>query len=110
VTLDLRPSITGTTGDGYPDSINIYGTVGVDNINLSGAPGRVTVTGLSPTVIIQNPDYARDTLTVSSGAEADIVNAQGVSANVIRLVFQGRTRRRHTYGQPWRRCVPVVAR
>ena len=89
VTFDLRPSTTVSTGDGYPDTILVNGTNAADTINIAGATGSVTVTGLAPTVVIQGADYARDTLTVSGGAEADVMNAQGLAANVIRLSMRG---------------------
>jgi Ca2+-binding RTX toxin-like protein len=89
VTLDLRPSTTVPTGDGHPDAIVVNGTQGADNINISGAAGGLTLSGLAPTVVIKGSDYARDTLTVNSGFEADVLNASGLGADVIRLVVRG---------------------
>jgi Ca2+-binding RTX toxin-like protein len=89
VTIDLRPSTTVSTGDGYPDSIIVNGTVAADNISISGGAGSVTLSGLVPMIAVQGSDYARDTLTVSMGPEADVVNAQALGADAIRLVVRG---------------------
>ena len=89
VTLDLRPSATVSTGDGYPDSISVIGTNGADTINVTGAAGNLMVTGLAPTLVIQGSDYARDTLSIHSGHEADVVNAQELAADAIRLTVRG---------------------
>lgn len=89
LTIDLRPSTTVSTGDGYPDSNFVNGTAAADNINISGAEGSVTISGLAPLIAIQGSDYARDTLTASMGPEADIVNAQALGADAIRLVVRG---------------------
>jgi Ca2+-binding RTX toxin-like protein len=89
VTLDLRPSTTVSTGDGYPDTILVNGTNAADIVNITGAAGSLTLSGLAPTVVIQGSDYARDTLTVAGGFEADTLNAQGLAADVVRLVMRG---------------------
>jgi Ca2+-binding RTX toxin-like protein len=89
MTVDLRPSTAVSTGDGHPDTIAVNATVAADNVTIAGAPGSVTVNGLGQVVEIIGSDYARDTLTVNGGADADFVNAMGLAANVIRLVVRG---------------------
>jgi Ca2+-binding RTX toxin-like protein len=89
VSIDLRPSTTVLTGDGYSDSITINGTSAADTMSVSGAAGSLTVSGLAPAIAIQGSDYARDTLTVNAVHEADTVNAQGLSADAIRVVVKG---------------------
>ena len=90
LSVDLRPSTTVSTGDGYPDTFLVNGTTGDDVVTITGAVGElVTVTGLGPQVVIQGPDYARDTLTVNTGVGSDTVSAQGLAANLIRLSIRG---------------------
>jgi Ca2+-binding RTX toxin-like protein len=89
MTVDLRPSTTVSTGDGHPDTIAVNATIGADNVTITGAAGSLTLSGLAPTVDIQGSDYARDTLMVNGGPEADVFNAAGLGPDVIRLVLRG---------------------
>jgi Ca2+-binding RTX toxin-like protein len=89
VTLDLRPTATGTVGDGYADTLVVNGTQGPDNISISGSVGSLTISGLAPTIVVQGSERSRDTLTVNAGAETDVLNAQGLAADVVRLIARG---------------------
>jgi Ca2+-binding RTX toxin-like protein len=89
ITLDLRPAPTGTAGDGYVDGLIVNGTVSADNITITGSTGTVSVSGLSPMILVQGSESLRDTLTVNCGVEADVLNAQGLAAGVIRLAIRG---------------------
>jgi Ca2+-binding RTX toxin-like protein len=89
ITVDLRPSTTVSTGDGHPDTIAVNATTGADNITITGAAGSLAVSGVTPALEIQGSDYARDTLIVNGGPEADVVNAAGLGQDVIRLIVKG---------------------
>lgn len=89
VTLDLRATPTSTGGDGAADSIVVNGTNGVDNVSLAGSGGSFTISGLAPTIVIQGSEGVRDTLTLNTGAEVDVVDAQGLAGGLIRLIFRG---------------------
>jgi hypothetical protein len=89
MTIDLRPSPTVATGDGHPDTISVNATIGTDNVSIAGAAGSLTLSGLAPMIQIQGSDYARDTLIVHGGPEADSINAAGLGADAIRLVVRG---------------------
>ena len=89
ITLDLRPTAAGTVGDAYADTIVVNGTQGADNISISGSAGSLSINGLAPTIVVQGAERSRDTLTVNSLAEADVLNAQTLGTDVIRLIVRG---------------------
>ena len=89
ITLDLRPTATGTTGDFYADALTVNGSQAADNISITGSAGNLTLTGLAPTIVVQGSEIVRDTLTLNTGLGVDVLNAQGLGVDVIRLAIRG---------------------
>ena len=89
ITLDLRATATGTTGDFYADALTVNGSNAADNISITGSAGNLTLTGLAPTIVVQNSESVRDTLTLNTGPGVDVLNAQGLGVDVIRLAVRG---------------------
>ena len=89
ITIDLRSSPAGTVGDAYADAVVVNGTPAADNISISGSTGSLAINGLAPTIIVQGSERARDTLMVNTGSEADVLDAQGLVADMIRLTVRG---------------------
>lgn len=89
ITVNLRPSADATAGDSSADTVQVNGTNGADTISITGSAGNVTLTGLTPTVVIQGAESTRDTLSVNALAGDDVLTAQGLAAGVIRLQIRG---------------------
>ena len=89
ITLDLRATATGTAGDGAADALVVNGTSSADSISITGSAGNLTLSGLAPTILVQGSEGTRDTLTVIGGLGIDAITAQGLAADVIRLILRG---------------------
>ena len=86
VGIDLSGS---SAADNVNDSVTVYGTSGADNVTLTGANGTATVSGLAATVNVLHADPAIDTLGVSTGDNADVIDARAVAPSAPRLALDG---------------------
>jgi Ca2+-binding RTX toxin-like protein len=88
VNIDLAATLGGTSGDGAADSVIVNGTLGADNISVSGSNGKAVVSGLSARVTVTHAD-ATDGLRINALAGADTINASHLNAGVIGLTLDG---------------------
>jgi Ca2+-binding RTX toxin-like protein len=89
VAIDLASQAGSGAGDGAADSVTVDGTNGSDNIQVAGAGGSATVTGLPATVTLAGSEGANDQLIVEGGAGNDVISAAGLAAGVISLTIDG---------------------
>jgi Ca2+-binding RTX toxin-like protein len=87
--VNLNLGTSAGTGDGAADTVIVNGTAGDDHIVARSSARGVTVSGLAATVSITGIEPALDALTINALAGDDVVNASGVSANVIALTING---------------------
>lgn len=87
VTLALGAAAGG--GDGQADNVIVSGSQTNDVINISNAPGRVVVAGLSARVTVLDPEPLNDRLTVNALGGDDTVDASRLAAEVINLTING---------------------
>jgi Ca2+-binding RTX toxin-like protein len=87
VRTDLAAAAGG--GDGAADEVIVEGTAGSDVIDVAGSAGAATVAGLSAAVSITNAEPALDRLTIDALAGDDVVEASGLTANVLTLKAAG---------------------
>jgi Ca2+-binding RTX toxin-like protein len=96
VNIDLGAQAGSGVGDGQADQVTVDGTAGYDNIQIVAAgiqtPGSepsLSVNGLAEQVNISGAEAAKDTLTISSGAGNDTINAALLNAGIIGLTIDG---------------------
>ena len=83
------------------DTVTVNATDNADNITVTGSGTSATVTGLAPTVVINNAEFANDQLVINTGLGDDVVDDSGLAPNVIPLSRDAvRRRRRRTYETP----------
>src|SRR5437763_1145020 len=78
----------GATPDGQLDTVTVVDTGGSDHIAVTATGTTVTVSGLSETVNIANPDVT-DQLTIMGGAGNDTIDASAVPGLTVSLVLDG---------------------
>jgi Ca2+-binding RTX toxin-like protein len=90
VRLDLASVPGSGTGDGQADSVVVEGTAGADAVACASfGVGGVRVSGLRAAVEVVGSEPANDTLSINTLAGADVVDASGLAAGVIRLILRG---------------------
>jgi Ca2+-binding RTX toxin-like protein len=90
VDIDLSATPGSGLGDNQPDTVTINGTSGSDQIQIAGANGSVTVTGLSAQVTISGAEAANDSLVINGGGGADVITAQnGLATSLHQLTIDG---------------------
>jgi hypothetical protein len=105
ININLAATISGTTGDGFADSVIVNGTNGADVIPVIGRfintnlgvvaidGGSDVVGGLPYALVINNTEGASDTLTVNALGGNDTVDTSDMSATntsqPIRLIVNG---------------------
>ena len=95
VTNDLAATdvrrINGDLGaaDGAEDRAIMNATEGNDEIEARGSAGRARVTGLAPTLRIENAESGRDALVINALAGIDRIDGGGLDADAPGLVVQG---------------------
>jgi Ca2+-binding RTX toxin-like protein len=87
VSLDLRGPNGG--GDGAADTVTVNGTNGADQFGAAGDAGGVSVFGLSAKVNVFFQEQANDRLTLNGLGGDDVINAQSLEADGIRLTMNG---------------------
>jgi Ca2+-binding RTX toxin-like protein len=87
--VDLAAALGGSAGDGAADTVTVNGTNGDDAIEIAGADGSSSVTGLAARVRISHAEAASDTLLVNTLAGDDSVNAAALAASAIKLALDG---------------------
>ena len=95
VTNDLAATdvrrVNGDLGaaDGAEDRAIMNATEGNDEIEARGSSGRARVTGLVPTLRIENAESGRDALVINALAGIDRIDGGGLGADAPSLVVQG---------------------
>ena len=89
VAIDLAATPGSNVGDGAADSVTVNGTAGNDTVQVAGAAGLVSVTGLPATVTLAGAEGANDQLIVNGGAGNDVINAAGLAAGTVQLTIDG---------------------
>ena len=89
VAIDLAETPGSNVGDGAADSVTVNGTAGNDTVQVAGAAGSVSVTGLPATVTLAGAEGANDQLIVNGGAGNDVINAAGLAAGTVQLTIDG---------------------
>jgi len=87
--VDLAAALGGSAGDGAADTVTVNGTSGDDALEVAGADGSSSVTGLAARVRISHAEAANDTLVVNTLAGDDSVNAAALAASAIKLALEG---------------------
>jgi len=85
----LAGTLGGSAGDSQDDRVTIEGTNGDDSIVVAGSNGSAQVLGLHAVVRVTGSEPAHDALEVKALADDDIVEASGLSADVLRLTADG---------------------
>ena len=75
--------------DGAEDRAIVNATDGNDEIEARGSGGRARVTGLVPTLRIENAESGRDVLAINALAGIDRIDGSGLAASAPSLVVQG---------------------
>ena len=75
--------------DGAEDRAIMNATEGNDEIEARGSSGRARVTGLAPTLRIENAESGRDALVINALAGVDRIDGGGLDADAPGLVVQG---------------------
>jgi Ca2+-binding RTX toxin-like protein len=88
VTIDLAGVLGGTAADGQADQVIVQGTAGDDLVQLSGANGAISVTGLAALVNVTHADGGLDVLKLQTLSGADVVNASAVAAGQMLLQIE----------------------
>ena len=89
VNADLAAVLGGNAGDGQTDSVVVNGTNGNDAVEVAARTTSVAVTGLVPTVNIQNIDPASDAITIKGVAGNDILDGSQLTADSVVLTLDG---------------------
>jgi Ca2+-binding RTX toxin-like protein len=87
VDADLAGSAGG--GDGAADSVIVRGTNAGDVVTATGDPNSTRVAGLAALVSIRSAEPAADLLTIEGLAGDDVLNAEPLAANAIKLALDG---------------------
>src|SRR4051812_34438547 len=88
VALDLAGALGGTTGDGQTDRVVVNGTAGHNASTVAGGAGKVSVTGLAPTLELLHAE-ATDQLDFENFGVGDTVASGGLAAGTIQLFLDG---------------------
>jgi Ca2+-binding RTX toxin-like protein len=86
---DLTGVRSDLAGDGQPDTVTAVATNGADAISVAGSAGNAAVSGLAARIDIAGAEPTQDTLAINALAGDDVVDASGLSADVIRLNADG---------------------
>jgi Ca2+-binding RTX toxin-like protein len=86
---DLTGVRADLAADGQPDTVTAVATNGSDAISVAASAGSATVNGLSARIDVAGAESTQDTLAINALAGDDVVDASGLSANVIRLNANG---------------------
>src|SRR5262249_8621654 len=89
---DVREVDLDLTLDGQADAVVINGTEGADVGQIAAFDNGTRIganVGSSPVVNIVDAEATRDTLTVNALGGNDVVNASGLTANLIGLTING---------------------
>ena len=89
VAIDLAGVPGSNVGDGAADNVTVNGTAGNDNVQVAGAAGLVSVTGLPASVTLVGAEGANDQLIVNGGAGNDVINAAGLAPGNVLLTIDG---------------------
>lgn len=87
VAIDLAAAGT-TVGDGQPDTVNLKGTAGNDDISITASDALLTVTGLPAEVTIAHAEIA-DVLSINGGAGNDTIDASASPAGTMGFRLSG---------------------
>ena len=90
--LDLASALGGTTGDGQADTVTLFGSDRRgrgDDVQVQGADGNVSVSGLSALVRITHAEASLDQLTVDTLAGDDAVSGVRLASSAIKLALDG---------------------
>ncbi|HVL14598.1 MAG TPA: calcium-binding protein, partial [Gemmata sp.] len=87
IDLDLRGPNGG--GDGAADTVTVNGTNGADVFGAAGDAGGVNVFGLHTAVNIFFQEQANDRLTLNGQGGDDVINAQSLEADGLKLTMNG---------------------
>jgi Ca2+-binding RTX toxin-like protein len=97
--VDLSLLSPTNTGDNATDTVTVEGTRHRDHVTVTGAPGGVSVTGLSAVVNIRGAEPT-DTLTVNTLNGNDTVNASNLQPGAIAFTADGGNGRDLLIGSP----------
>ena len=89
VNANLAAALGGSTGDAATDQVIVNATNRDDTVEVAARTTSVGVTGLAPTVNIQNIDPASDALTIKGLAGNDILDATQLTADSVVLTLDG---------------------
>ena len=87
IELGLRAGDGGP--DGLPDTIVVNGSAGADNVTVTGDTGGLTVAFNATTITAFDQDPTLDSLTVNGQGGDDVINAQSLRADTVRLTLNG---------------------
>jgi RTX calcium-binding nonapeptide repeat (4 copies) len=87
VSVDLAAS--GGGGDGTSDDVILNGTTNADTVKVSGDAGAVRVDGPQLPVTVTHAEQAFDHLTINSLDGADSLDAAGLAAGAMDMIFSG---------------------
>ena len=76
------------TGDGALDAIAINGTAGNDTITAVSSSSGIAIAGLAANITIVGAETT-DGLTINGLAGADVIDANGLAANLLQLTLNG---------------------
>ncbi|MCI0740502.1 MAG: hypothetical protein L0Y72_15755 [Gemmataceae bacterium] len=89
INLNLESTPGSGAGDGQPDTVTVFGTIGDDVALVAGDATGTSVFGLAAQVNIIGAEAANDRLTVNALAGDDVVEASGLAAGAIQLTANG---------------------
>lgn len=87
--INLNLAATDGEGDGAADTVVVNGTYGEDAAIVVGDATGVSVLGLAAQINITGSESLHDTLTFDLLAGDDVLNAQGLAANALKLTADG---------------------
>jgi Ca2+-binding RTX toxin-like protein len=88
VLVDFGPN-PGQPADGVADVVVVHGSVAADQVSVSFADDRTSVTGLAATVTLHHAEAGFDRVQVSLGAGDDTLNGGGLAGAAAALVADG---------------------
>lgn len=88
IDLNLASSSAGM-GDGQADQVIVNGTTGDNVATISGNAGNAVVVGLAARVNLLASEPANDSLRINALAGDDVVDASGLTADVLQLTSDG---------------------
>ena len=81
VRVDLAAVLDGATGDGQADTVTIAGTNGDDVIVVTAdGNGNLVISGLAAQIVIDNFEFANDTLVINGFGGDDVIEASALPA------------------------------